>query len=83
MAQTSELLGAFAQVLTVSTETEDNAVLGNQVMEILSKYGGAELLLQKYSEIAAYNTNNYLPLVWFFYSPHRKTLFDLVRSLDI
>jgi len=28
-------------------------------------------------------TNNHLPLLWRFYSAHRKTLFSLVRSLSI
>ncbi len=54
-----------------------------EVSSIFEQEGGAELLLQKYEEIAAYNTNNHLPLVWRFYAPHRKALFDLVRSLDI
>jgi TnpA family transposase len=83
LAQTSELLNAFAQVLSASTETQEDSVLGHQVLEILAKYGGSELLLQKYLEIAAYNTNNHLPLLWRFYSNHRKVLFDLIRSLDI
>jgi len=41
------------------------------------------LLLQKLDEIAAYNTNNHLPLMWRFYSANHKALFSLVRSLDI
>jgi hypothetical protein len=64
-------------------EASDNAVLGQKVQSILDEHGGTELLLQKYEEIAAYNTNNYLPLVWRFYSAHRKTLFGLVHSLNI
>ncbi len=52
-------------------------------LNLLKSPGGPDLLLQKYEEIAAYNTNNHLPLMWRFYSPHRKILFDLVRSLDI
>ena len=34
------------------------AVLGEQVQSILDEHGGPELLLTKYEEIAAYNTNN-------------------------
>jgi non-ribosomal peptide synthase protein (TIGR01720 family) len=49
----------------------------------LDEHGGTELLLQKLDEIAAYNTNNHLPLMWRFYSANRKVLFSLVRSLDI
>lgn len=83
LTQTSELLGTLAQVLTASKETNNHTALGEQVSSIFEQQGGTELLLQKYEEIAAYNTNNHLPLVWRFYSPHRKALFDLVRSLDI
>jgi TnpA family transposase len=61
----------------------DFAVLGEQVQSILDEHGGPELLLIKYEEIAAYNTNNHLPLMWRFYSANRKVLFNLVRSVDI
>jgi TnpA family transposase len=84
LTQTSELLLMFAQVLTVSKETQDNlAALGQQVLSILDEHGGPDLLLLKYEEIAAYNTNNHLPLIWRFYCANRKELFSLVRSLDI
>ncbi|GAC1490146.1 MAG: Tn3 family transposase [Chamaesiphon sp.] len=84
LTQTSELLAMLGEVLTVSNETQDNAaLLGQQVLEIFASQGGTELLLHKYLEIAAYNTNNHLPLVWHFYKNHRSLLFELVRSLDI
>lgn len=83
LAQTSELLGTLAEVLTASKEAQDAQSLGTKVQSIFDEHGGTDLLLQKYEEIAAYNTNNHLPLMWRFYSPHRKVLFDLVRSLDI
>jgi TnpA family transposase len=66
-----------------SIPVADFAALGEQVQSILDEHGGTELLLTKYEEIAAYNTNNHLPLMWRFYSPNRKVLFNLVRSLDI
>ncbi|MGF1981487.1 MAG: Tn3 family transposase [Nostoc sp. CmiSLP01] len=83
LTQTSELLGTLAEVLTASKEAQDAQSLGTKVQSIFDEHGGPDLLLQKYEEIAAYNTNNHLPLMWRFYSPHRKVLFDLVRSLDI
>lgn len=86
LTETSELLATFGQVLKASTkakETQDNAVFGEEVQSILDEHGGTELLLQKLDEIAAYNTNNHLPLMWRFYSANRKALFSLVRSLDI
>lgn len=84
LLQTSEMLGMLGQVLTVSQESQDNlAALGQQVLAILNEHGGPELLLLKYEEIAAYNTNNHLPLLWRFYAANRKELFGLLRSLDI
>jgi TnpA family transposase len=83
LAQTSELLETLAEVLIASKEASNEAVLGHKVQFIFDEHGGSELLLHKYEEIAAYNTNNHLPLLWRFYSAHRKTLFSLVRSLSI
>lgn len=83
LAQTSALLGVLSQILAVSHETPDATTLGNQVQSVLEGNGGAALLLQQCEEISAYNTHNYLPLLWRFYSRHRKSLFELVRSLDI
>ena len=83
LAQTSELLNTFSQVLTASKQTHDNEALGSKVQSILDESGGTDLLLEKYEEIAAYNTNNHLPLMWRFYYTYRKLLFDLVRSMDI
>ncbi|MBW4597772.1 MAG: DUF4158 domain-containing protein [Brasilonema angustatum HA4187-MV1] len=81
LTQTSELLGTLAEVLTASKEALDPLSLGTKVQSIFDEHGGPDLLLQKYEEIAAYNTNNHLPLMWRFYSPHRKVLFDLVRTV--
>lgn len=83
LVQTSELLNTFSQVLTASKQTQDKEALGGKVQSIIDEGGGIDLLLEKYEEIAAYNTNNYLPLMWRFYYSHRKSLFDLVRSMDI
>jgi TnpA family transposase len=83
LKETEELLNTLKEVLKASKEASDHTVLGDKVQDILDERGGPDLLLEKFEEIAAYNTNNHLPLVWRFYSGHRKTLFDLVRSLDI
>lgn len=83
LAQTEALLGVLAEILTVSGESQDNATLGQQVQVVLDSHGGWESLHQQCEEIAAYNSNNHLPLLWQFYSRHRKQLFALVRSLEI
>lgn len=81
--RTEALLGVFAEILVASTESQDDAKLGAQVQTVLVEHGGAEHLLRQYEEVAAYDGNNHFPLIWKFYSRHRKSLFGLIRSLDI
>jgi hypothetical protein len=76
-------LSVFAQIVRASGENQDNAALGAQVKNLLAAHGGAAEILEQYEEIAAYNGDNHLPLLWRFYIPHRKALFSLLRSLDI
>lgn len=77
------MLSLFAEIVRASDEHQDHAALGAQVKTLLATHGGAAAILEQYEEIAAYDGNNHLPLLWRFYSPHRKSLFSLVRSLDI
>lgn len=83
LTQTEALLGILAEILVVSNESLNDAALGHQVQSVLKGHGGSELLLEQCEEIAAYNSDNYFPLLWQFYSRYRKLLFGLVRSLDI
>ena len=63
LAQTSELLNTFSQVLNASKQTQDKEALGCKIQSILDESGGTDLLLEKHEEIAAYNTNNHLLLM--------------------
>ena len=81
--QTQTLLGLLGEILVFSSESNDHAQLGQQVQSLFEEHGGANLLLEQYSEIAAVNTKNHFPLLWSFYSRYRKALFDLVSSLEI
>lgn len=81
--QTQALLGLLNEILVFSSELTDPTQLGQQVQFLLEHNGGTNLLLEQCSEIAAVNTKNHFPLLWSFYSPYRKTLFDLVNSLEI
>ena len=83
LAQTEALLEVLTEILEVSNESQDDTALGQQVQSVLKGHGGSECLLKQCEEITAYNSNNYLPLLWQFYSRYRKLLFALVRSLDI
>lgn len=81
--QTATLLELLGEILVVSSESTDHNQLGQQVQSLLEHHGGANLLLEQYSEITAVNTKNHFPLLWSFYSRYRKALFDLVNSLEI
>ena len=81
--QTATLLEILGEILVVSSESTDHNQLGQQVQSLLEHHGGANLLLEQYSEITAVNTKNHFPLLWSFYSRYRKALFDLVNSLEI
>ena len=83
LARTERLLGLFSQTLTVA-KTETEPVSYQQSMQtLLTAEGGAEALLVECEEVRAYNSQNHLSLMWRFYSPFRRRLFDLVRLLDI
>ena len=83
LARTERLLGLFSQTLSVA-KTETKPVPFHQSMQtLLTAEGGVDVLLAECEEVKAYNSANHLPLMWRFYSPFRRRLFDLVRLLDI
>ena len=83
LARTERLLGLFSQTLSVA-KTETEPVSYQQSMQtLLTAEGGAEALFVECEEVRAYNSQNHLSLMWRFYSPFRRRLFDLVRLLDI
>ena len=83
LAQTESMLNLFTEVLQVSMTEADDAAVGSGVRSLLQLHGGGSTLLEQCQEIKAYNSDNYLPLVWRFYSRYRTVLFRLVQSLDI
>ena len=83
-----EMLAAFAEVLGEATspdaDGEDaDAQLGRQVRRVLTAYGGAEALHEKYRTVATYHEGNYRPLLWDTHRRHRAALFRLLDQLDV
>jgi len=76
-----KLLAVLDQMLQATEEHTDDQALGQQVKRVVDEHGGAARLREECAAIACYNDNNYLPLLWRFYSSHRPTLFRLARSL--
>jgi len=83
LTKTESMLAVLTEILQTSTGENDAASLGGRVQSVLETYGGAAALLAQCEEITAYNTDNYLPLIWRFYSRYRSVLFPLVRGLQI
>jgi len=83
LRQTESMLGVLTEILQTSTTETDAANLGECVQSVLAAHGGAAALLVQCEEITAYNSDNYLPLIWRFYSRYRSVLFQLVKSLEI
>ncbi len=80
---TAALLEVLGEIIEVSDETKDETALGRQIQDLIATHGGSEKLRSQCAEITAYNSDNYLPLLWQFYSHYRASLFELVENLDI
>ena len=80
---TEHLISVFTDLLQTTTETHDNAELGKGVREVLDRSGGAPSLLTQCEQVRAHHGNRYQPLMWRFYSSHRKALFRVLKTLDL
>ncbi|MGC1307103.1 MAG: DUF4158 domain-containing protein, partial [Phormidesmis sp.] len=83
LARTERLLGLFSQTLSVAKTETKPVPFHRSVQTLLTAEGGADALLAECEEVRAYNSQNHLSLMWRFYSPFRRRLFDLLRLLDI
>jgi len=72
---TEMLVGAFADVLQVLDGDPSDAEAGPLVKQVVAQHGDVRQLLASCEAIAAYNGDNYYPLMWRFYRSHRSTLF--------
>ncbi len=81
-ATSEHLIEVFSTVLHVTTETQDPTACDQQIRGILSREGGATHLLEQCEQVSAHHGDRYQPLVWHFYSSHRKALFRVLKTLD-
>ena len=82
--KTENLILILTSMLEKTNDNERNdAVLGQQIRELVTENGGIEVLLTDCDTISSYNGNNYLPLLWNFYKNYRKSLFILIKLLGI
>ena len=58
-----------------------DAEAGPLVKQVVAQHGDIRQLLANCEAIAAYNGDNYYPLMWRFYRSHRSTLFRVAHTL--
>jgi TnpA family transposase len=80
---TEHLVEILSEIVTTTAETQDDAKMASQVRAILKREGGVATLLSQCEQVRAHHGNRYQPLLWHFYSRHRKALFRVLKVLDI
>jgi TnpA family transposase len=79
--KTVQLLSLLAEVVTVCEQPAADEDVGRQIKGLVSTQGTPAQLREECEAIAAYNSDNYHPLVWRYYRSHRRTLFRLLQAL--
>lgn len=80
---TEHLIEVFTEVLQTNSETSDTLEAGTLIREVLSSAGGTAHLIEQCEHVSAHHGDRYQPLVWRFYSSHRKALFSVLKTLDL
>lgn len=81
--KTENIVEALQELLVTSYECSDNDKIADSFRKIVDQRGGYDNLLTDCEEITAYNNKNYYPLLWKAFKSHRKTLFEIVKILNI
>ena len=81
-SKTHSLLMILSELLLLCKNKEVQDLSG-VITKKINDHGGAELLYADCEQAIAYNSQDYLPLLWEFYKSKRATLFKLVNSLKL
>lgn len=80
--KTKELLNLLSDMVTMmGKKTTTKRV--KMIRKLLSENGGRDSILLDCEQAIAYHTDNHLPLIWRAMRSSRKTLFTLIRLLNI
>ncbi len=82
-ATTVNVADVLSEILETSMANQVDEMFGQQVRNLIATRGGQAALLEDCSNVISYNGNNYLPLIWRFFRPHRRVLFSILRTLVI
>jgi hypothetical protein len=77
------LIEVFTDVLQTNSEAESSEMAGTSIRKVLDDAGGTVRLLEQCEQVSAHHGDRYQPLVWRFYSSHRKALFRVIKTLDL
>jgi TnpA family transposase len=81
--KTKHLLGVFYDVLGVCKEDSSPDVMSKNILKTIADHGGIGTLHNECEQIVAYHSDNYFPLLWEYFSPKRKILLQLTRTLKL
>jgi len=82
-AITEHLVEVLAEVVRASADAKGPADGGTEVSKILNREGGTEHLLEQCDQVSAHHGDRYQPLMKKFYGSHRKSLFTVIKTLDL
>lgn len=68
-------------MVEIVAEGEDDAQIGVEVRRLLAPSGDLEPLRESCAEVRAFSGNNYLPLLWRHFRPHRSVMLRLAAVL--
>lgn len=77
------IVATMSDVIRVLDTHSSDADAGREIRHLVVSRGGVRVLQEDCSAINAYSGDNYLPLLWPFYRPHRAAILKMVRSLDL
>jgi len=76
-----QLVSLLADVVTICEQPSPDDEVGRRVKDLVAKRGTPSQLREDCEAIAAYNSDQYHPLLWRYYRSHRRTLFRLLHAL--
>lgn len=81
-AQMEKLVTVLDGVVDIVADGKDDAQIGQQVRRFLAPSGDLEPLRESCAEVRAFSGNNYLPLLWRHFRPHRAVMLRLAQVLE-
>lgn len=79
--KTVQLVSLLADVVTICEQPSPDEEIGRRIKGLVTERGTPAQLREDCEAIAAYNSDNYHPLLWRYYRSHRRTLFHLLHAL--